>query len=374
MMLKPTLSVKLPAKAAYSYPIYIGQELLSEYVKWLEPVAASKKIVIISDDTVCGLYAKDFAACLEKDGYTVLLLSFAPGESAKDYTNLMYLLNEMLKHKCDRHSTCIAFGGGVVGDITGFASAIFMRGIRYIQIPTTVLAMVDSSVGGKTAINSEYGKNLIGAFYQPSAVVMDIGLLGSLPHEQLVNGLIEAIKIFLTCDSEYFSYTIANLDDILDLKYRDKLTRVIQRSAELKAQVVEQDETEGNLRMILNFGHTVAHAIEKLSDYKLAHGYAVAVGILVEAKISSLLGLLEYKQYVLIEDLLVKLCNVKAQLVGYAAQEMVATMFIDKKNKAGTIYMILLTAIGTVSMGVDGAVATAVTPEIITQALATFGV
>lgn len=371
-MLNSEISVRLPARQAYSYPIYIGQNILNDYIKWLTPIATSKKIVIITDEVVSKLYAKNFAALLENNGYDVLLLNFAPGEESKSYSKLEYLLDEMLRHKCDRHSLCVAFGGGVVGDITGFASAVFMRGIRYIQIPTTALSMIDSSVGGKTAINSAYGKNLIGAFYQPSAVVMDVGLLESLPQDQLINGLIEALKIFLTSDAEYFNYILANLDAILNKDY-SKLTKVIKRAVSLKAQVVEQDEKEENLRMILNFGHTAGHAIEKLSNFKIAHGYAVALGILVESKIAFLLGLLEHKQYILIENLLAKLDITPAQLESFNPTEIISAMRGDKKNKSGDIYMILLTKIGEVGQLNNGKVATVVSSDIITEALATFG-
>ncbi|MCC2624424.1 MAG: aroB [Burkholderiales bacterium] len=371
-MLKPQISVELPAKNAYNYPIYIGQNLLDEYTDWLSPLIPGKKIVIITDEVVCKLHARNFAAILEKSGYDVLLLSFAPGEESKSYDKFVYLLDEMLKHKCDRHSLCIAFGGGVVGDITGFVAACFMRGIKYIQIPTTALSMIDSSVGGKTAINSEHGKNLIGAFYQPVAVIMDTNLIDSLPKDQLINGLIEAIKIFLTSDSEYFNYTLTNLGDIVSKDYT-KLTKVIQRAVELKADVVAKDEKEENLRMILNCGHTIGHAIEKLSEYKMAHGYAVALGILVEAKISFLSGLLNHEQYVLIEQILTKLDITAKHLKHFKASDIVAATLIDKKNKAGNIYMILLASIGKVSQSHDGKFATIIAPDIIFQALSTFG-
>lgn len=372
MMLKPEILVKLPAKKAYHYPIYIGQNLLDDYVKWLEPIVASKKIVIITDEVVCKLYARNFAAILEDQGYDVLLLSFAPGEQSKSYSNLEYLLDEMLQYKCDRHSLCIAFGGGVVGDITGFTASIFMRGIRYIQIPTTVLSMIDSSVGGKTAINSKYGKNLIGAFYQPNAVVMDISLIESLPQDQLINGLIEAIKIFLTSDAEYFDYANANLNDIIN-KDHTKLVKIIKRAVSLKAYVVEKDEKEENLRMILNFGHTVGHAIEKLSQYKIAHGYAVALGILVEAKISFLSGKLNHEHYILIENILAKLDITQKQLLSFTAMDIITAMLGDKKNKSGNIYMVVLASIGEVSQSNEGKFATIVSTDIIAQALSTFG-
>lgn len=340
-----------------------------DFKEWLPTLATiSSKIVIITDTTVKNLYAQKFAADLEAIGYEVLLLSFAPGEESKNFTILEYLLNEMLRHKIDRHSVCLAFGGGVVGDTTGLVSALFMRGIKYIQIPTTTLSMIDSSVGGKTAINSIHGKNMIGAFNQPNMVVMDVNLLKSLPDDQLVYGLVEAIKIFLTSDRKAFNYLTKNLAKILnkDHKY---LVPVIKRAVRLKADVVRQDEREENLRMILNFGHTVGHAIEKLSKYKIAHGCAVALGILVEAKIAELAGLLSLDSFKQIEVLLVRLNITSTLLKSFNVEDMVSAMLLDKKNKDGEIYFVLLNDIGQVKLTQSGMVATPVSITEIHKAL-----
>jgi 3-dehydroquinate synthase len=367
-MLEKQIIVNLPAKAAYNYPIFIDEGLISNWQDWLIDYAATKKIVIITDKIVCKLYAKQFAANLEKAGYDVLLLDFAPGEEAKNFANFEYLLNEMLINKCDRHTLCVAIGGGVVGDLTGFVASVFMRGIRYIQIPTTLLSMIDSSVGGKTAVNSVHGKNLIGAFYQPGAVVMDIELLKTLPQQHLINGLIEAIKIFLTSDGEYFKYIQANLEQVLVCD-KTALTKIIKRAVELKAEVVAQDEREQNQRMSLNFGHTVGHAVEKVSKYTIMHGYAVALGILVEAKISFLLGILSHQNYQLIEKLMQRLDIDTRMLQPFAIDNIVMAMHGDKKNKAGDIYMILLADIGKIKLSDGDRVATIVSEDIIRQAL-----
>ena len=367
-MLKKQVIVNLPQRGAYNYPIFIDYSLISNWQDWLASYTITKKIVIITDKIVCKLYAKQFAASLEKADYDVLLLDFAPGEEAKSFANFEYLLNEILINKCDRHTLCLAFGGGVVGDLTGFVASVFMRGIRYIQIPTTLLSMIDSSVGGKTAINSVHGKNLIGAFYQPGAVVMDISLLKSLPKEQLINGLIEAIKIFLTSDGEYFKYIQNNLDQILACD-KTTLTKVIKRAVELKADVVAQDEREENLRMILNFGHSVGHAVEKVSKYNIMHGYAVALGILIEAKISFLLGILSHNNYQLIENIMQRLNINTKMLEPFATKDIITAMHGDKKNKAGDIYMILLADIGKIKLSDSDRVATIVSEDIISKAL-----
>ena len=367
-MIKQQVTVKLPARETYSYPIFIAKNLLQNWQDWLPDYAKTKKIVIMTDKLVYKLIAKQFAANLETAGYDVLLLYFAPGEEAKSFANFEYLLDEMLANKFDRHSLCLAIGGGVVGDLTGFVASSFMRGIRYIQIPTTLLSMIDSSVGGKTAINSAHGKNLIGAFYQPSAVVMDVSLLKTLSKDQLINGLVEAIKIFLTCDAKYFQYALDNLDQILACN-TEKMVEIIKCAVELKAEVVAKDEREQNLRMILNFGHSVGHAVEKVSKFTIMHGYAVALGILVEAKVSFLLDILSGDNYLLIEKLMQKLDISTEMLQPFKIDEIIAAMYGDKKNKAGDIYMILLADIGQIKLSDGECVATIVKEDIIRQAL-----
>lgn len=372
-MLKAEVLVKLPARKAYNYPIFINSGIIDNICEYLSKVASCGKIVLICDETVRGLYALALQNKLKMSSYDVLLLSFASGEQSKNYANFEYLLNEMLKFKCDRHSLCIAIGGGVVGDMTGFVASVFMRGIRYIQIPTTLLAMIDSSVGGKTAINSVYGKNLIGAFSQPSMVIMDTSFLNTLPQEQLINGLVEAIKIFLTCDAKFTEYTIDNLDKILNRNYVN-LRRVIKRAVQLKSEVVAKDEKEENLRMILNFGHTVGHALEKLSNYTIPHGYAVALGILVEAKIAVLLGVFDQNQYLLILSLFMRLSIPIAKISQYSTDDIIREMQGDKKNKSGHIYIVLLSDIGRVDLDPNGKVTRMVKENIIQNALATFNV
>lgn len=362
------IAVRLPSGGRSAYHILLGDGILSQWREWLPKHCTNKQVVIITDDIVNSLYAKQFADELIKNDYRVLLLSIAPGEESKVHKTKEYLELEMLKAKYDRHALCLAIGGGVVGDLAGFVAATYMRGIKYIQIPTTLLAMIDSSVGGKTAINTPYGKNLIGAFWQPHLVVMDVSLLASLSTVQVINGLVEALKIYLTSDARSFAYASLYLNRILSGD-GTKLQLLIRRAVRLKVAVVKADEREENLRMILNFGHTIAHAIEKISNYQILHGYAVGLGILVEAKISQLMGYLSESNYEQIISVFARLGITTDMLSTFNPLEIIEAASGDKKNKGGKIYCILLKNIGKVETHKDK-VAIVVTPDYIQQAFA----
>lgn len=341
------INVKINPKPTNKYNIFLGSGLINDYTKWLPSKDNCSTIVIITDKIVENLHAKQFSKNLEKAGYKTLLLVVEPGEDSKSFAVKEKLELEMLKHKCDRKTILIAFGGGVIGDLTGFLAATYMRGIRFIQVPTTLLSAIDSSVGGKTGINTLYGKNLIGAIWQPIVVVTDLELLKTLPQMHLVNGLVEAIKIFLTNDIKSFNYLVRNLNKILK---RDEkvLQSIIKRSVKLKAHIVKLDEREENLRMILNFGHTVGHAIEKSSNYEILHGLCVALGIIVEARVAVLLKHLSVDDFTVIVNLLRLIGITQDMLAKFDIDEIINNMLIDKKNKNGSIYMILLNSIGSV--------------------------
>jgi 3-dehydroquinate synthase len=360
------LQVNIPAKSSLHYPIMIAPQLLTNWQSWIKDYAPSKKIIIVSDSNVANLYGNNFCKELNSAGYKCQILHFTAGEASKSATTKLELEEKMFSFGCDRHTLCIALGGGVVGDLAGFTAATYMRGMNYIQIPTSLLAMIDSSVGGKTAVNSSYGKNIIGAFWQPQAVIMDTELLKTLPREQIINGFFEAVKIFLTLNAEQFNFCCTHLDAILNLE-QAPLVQVLREAVALKAHVVEIDEQEQNLRMILNFGHTVAHALEKLSDYKVLHGYAVAIGMLVEAKIAELSGLLDNSDYKLITEFLAKLGITPQLLAGYKITELISAMRGDKKNKNQQIVLVLLSGIGQVK-NIDNKVAFAVDESIIEAA------
>ncbi|MDA8561989.1 3-dehydroquinate synthase, partial [Gammaproteobacteria bacterium] len=279
--------------------------------------------------------------------YDTLIISVPPGEFSKSREKKQYIENEMMIHGCDRSSVILSFGGGVVGDLSGFVASTYMRGVSYIQIPTTFLAMVDSSIGGKTAINTDFGKNLVGSFWYPALTLIDIDFLSTLSQEHLINGLIESLKVFLIRDKLSFEYLLDNKNIVLD-KNNVALIKTIAKSINIKNDIVNEDPNEKNLRMILNFGHTIGHAIEKLSNYNILHGLAVALGILVEAKISVLLNVLSNNEYEIIERLMVNLNISIDELKCFDFNEIIELTRLDKKNSNSTVRYILLKEIGDV--------------------------
>ena len=341
------LSVKIPATQPLTYPIIIDSGLLERPEVFLSANKNFNRIVIVTDNTVKKLYAANLAQRLKGAGYEVTLLSFPAGEHHKNYQTKLHLETQMLHRRLGRDSLCLALGGGVVGDLAGFTAATYMRGIPFVQIPTTLLAMVDSSVGGKTGIDTPQGKNLIGAFWQPQAVIADINCLKTLSKKQIINGLIEALKMFLTSDAKSLTYTKTKLEQILQGD-ETALKNLIYRAVNIKAEVVARDERENNLRMILNFGHTIGHAVEHLSQYKLLHGYAVGLGILVEAKIAQLLGFLSKEDYLFIESLFSGLGVIGKSLKKYAIQDVINATKSDKKAQTGNVNYVLLRGLGEV--------------------------
>lgn len=339
------IAVSLPETSAYSYPVWISTGLLEKPSCWMPKNVSS--LVIITDEEVREKYASLLEQSLQKEGYHPLLLSFPAGEASKTSQMKCELEEAMLVHGCGRDTLILALGGGVVGDLAGFIAATYLRGIPYIQIPTTLLAMLDSSVGGKTGIDTPQGKNLIGAFWQPSAVVADLHCLKTLPKKQLINGLIEAIKLFLTYDAHALMTLQQHLDSILNGDEK-KLGLLVHQAVTLKASVVQQDERENGQRVVLNLGHTIGHALEQLTDYRLLHGYAVALGLLVEAKIAQLMGLLENEHYLFIKNLLGRLNIFTSELQSFDVNEVLASTQSDKKKRAGLVHYVLLNGLGCV--------------------------
>jgi 3-dehydroquinate synthase len=286
-------------------------------------------------------------ASLRASNLKAILLPIPAGESSKSQKHKTELEQAMLKADADRRSVVLALGGGVVGDIAGFVAATYMRGIPYIQLPTTLLAMVDSSIGGKTGIDTRQGKNLIGAFHQPSAVLADVNVLKNLPDAEIRNGLIEAAKMYITSDAESFTFLERNLDKALARDLR-VLSEVISRAVSIKAGVVERDEREGGERTVLNFGHTIGHALEKLSDYALPHGQAVAVGIAVETELAYNLGRLSKKDLSAIQTILKKLQAPISVLEKFSLAEIVKATKGDKKSIGGQTRCVILKEIGKV--------------------------
>ncbi|MCD6038925.1 MAG: aroB [Gammaproteobacteria bacterium] len=337
--------MQIPARHAFHCPILIEPHLLDHPNKWLSTDFLGKSLVIITDENVRKFYGNNLLHNLMN--YNPLLLSFAPGEKSKNYQTKQYLEEKMFQHQCGRETLILALGGGVVNDMAGFIAATYMRGISYIQIPTTFLSMIDSSVGGKTGIDTVYGKNLIGAFWQPASVIIDRHCLTTLSRNHFVNGLIEALKIFMTSDASSFQYVTQHLDEIIN-QDTFMVDNIIRRAIKIKIDIVSKDEKDNNLRMILNFGHTIGHALEKQSDYTLLHGYAVALGILVEAKISQLSGLFSLDDYKVIQSLFLKLGICGSWLKTIDREEVIEATKLDKKIKSGKVRYILLKKWGQV--------------------------
>jgi 3-dehydroquinate synthase len=317
--------------------ILIQQGLLKQFAKILPKDLRDHRFVIITDNRVKKLYGNLLLESLWE--YEVDLISFPEGERSKTRETKAKLESALLKKKFGRDTCIIALGGGVVGDMAGFVAATYMRGIPYIQVPTTLLAMVDSSVGGKTAVNTPEGKNLIGAFHPPRLVVADLDCLATLPPKQTINGWVEALKIFMISDADLFKRAV---------KAGGPSRVLIRKAVALKAQIVAQDPKEQNLRAILNFGHTLGHALETVSDYQLLHGYAVAYGLLIEARISLNRGLIDANAYDLISTAFRDLGINPQALLKYSFSKVLKATRQDKKSKNKACRMVLLNGLGKV--------------------------
>lgn len=337
-----TLEVQLGER---SYPITIGHSLLSDSAL-LACGAPGKRVAIVTNTVVAPLYLQRVEAAFKAAGKEVIAIVLPDGEEEKNWSNLMKVFDALLSEKCDRKTTLVALGGGVIGDMTGFAAASYMRGVPFIQVPTTLLAQVDSSVGGKTGINHPLGKNMIGAFYQPQAVIADTATLDTLPDRELSAGLAEVIKHGAIIDAGFFDWIETN---IAALRARDPsaLAYAIQRSCEIKADVVRQDEREGGLRAILNFGHTFGHAIEAGLGYgEWLHGEAVGCGMVMAADLSHRLGWLDGASRDRIKRL-VHAAGLPIIAPDLGEARWLELMEVDKKNEGGAIKFILLKPLGT---------------------------
>jgi 3-dehydroquinate synthase len=263
-----------------SYPIYVEQGVLGNLADYLHKHNLTERLFIITDDNVRQIYGDTVLSSLQNAGLQAELFSVPAGENSKSLELANYLFTKMLEHRADRESIIIALGGGVVGDLAGFVAATFMRGIRFVQVPTTILAQVDSSVGGKVGINHPLGKNLIGAFYQPQFVLIDPATLQTLPEREIRAGCAEIIKYGYIYDRSFYDVIAAHLDSLFLLRDAELLEQALCRSCEIKAEVVSQDEKESGLRAILNFGHTVGHAIEAVTSYSsFLHGESIVHGM-----------------------------------------------------------------------------------------------
>jgi shikimate kinase/3-dehydroquinate synthase len=328
-----------------SYPITIGAGLLSDPAL-LERHIAGRKVAIVTNTTVAPLYLERVAAPLRAAGRDVLEIVLPDGEQFKNWDSLMTIFDALLAHKCDRKTTLVALGGGVIGDLTGYAAASYMRGVPFVQMPTTLLSQVDSSVGGKTGINHPLGKNMIGAFYQPRAVLADTASLDTLAARELSAGLAEVIKHGAIIDAEFFDWIEANIG-LLMARDPQALAHAISRSCEIKSDVVRQDEREGGLRAILNFGHTFGHAIEAGMGYGAwLHGEAVGCGMVMAADLSHRLGLVDAATVARMRAL-VGAAGLPTVAPDLGTERWLELMEVDKKNEGGAIKFILLKPLGS---------------------------
>ena len=329
-----------------SYNIHIGPGLLEQTGASLKEIGFSDKLVIITDPTVKSLYGNTLKQSLISSGFKVLILEVPEGEEQKSLETAGRLYRELTDFYAERTTPILALGGGVIGDLTGFVAATYLRGVPLIQIPTTLLAQVDSSIGGKEAVNHGLLKNKIGAFYQPRLVISDIATLKTLTTGELSDGLAEAIKYGVIRDEELFTYIESNLDQIKSLDDR-ALETVVVRSAEIKAAVVAKDERDFGLRQILNYGHTVGHAIESVSDFQVRHGEAVAIGMLAAARISNKLGILGKNELIRLKSVIAR-AGLPTELPGFQLEKLIQAIKHDKKILQGKIRFVLPRTIGDV--------------------------
>lgn len=328
-----------------SYDINIGFGLIEELESFVRNGGFSKKAIIVSDSNVGKLYGDEVREALARGGLDAELCIIPAGEQSKTLSEAEKLYTCAIEKGLDRKSPIFALGGGVVGDLAGFVAATYMRGVPFIQLPTSLLAQVDSSVGGKVAVNHVLGKNLIGAFYQPKAVFMEMNFMESLPEREISTGLGEVVKYGIIYDEEFFDFLEQNRDRILSLE-AEALLHIIARSCEIKAQVVSQDEKESGLRRILNFGHTMAHAIEEETGYKrYNHGEAVAIGMMGASYISESLGHISGDVADRVRDLLLSM-KLPVRAEGCSVEHMYQSIFRDKKTLDGRVNWVLMKRIG----------------------------
>ena len=331
-----------------SYNIIIGSSILDKLGENLKAFNLSPRVAIVSNPTVFSLYGERVSESVRKSGFNVVTITVPDGEEYKDLLRIQQIYDKLLEHKLDRSSALIALGGGVIGDMTGFAASTYMRGISCMQVPTTLLAQVDSSVGGKTGVNHSLGKNMIGTFWQPGLVWIDVETLQTLPKREVLAGLAEVIKYGVIYDKGLFDFLETNRDMILNLD-RNALTHIIRRSCKIKAEVVAKDERESGLRAILNYGHTIGHAIETLTGYThFLHGEAVAIGMYQEAVLSHLLGFIAKEQVMRIKAVIDAYRLPSEMPPDVSADSLLASMQLDKKTVAGQLKFILPEKIGTV--------------------------
>lgn len=327
---------RISVKASKTYDVLIDEGVLPKTGEYAKKVVGVCSAAVITDDIVDKLYSEALCSSLSRNGFRVCKFVFPNGENSKNMETLNSILNFLAENQITRADAVFALGGGVVGDIAGFAAGIFLRGIRFIQIPTTLLAAVDSSVGGKTAVNLERGKNLAGIFHQPELVLCDTSVISKLPEDIFTDGCAEVIKYGIIKDRELFN--------LIDSGIREKLSQIIARCVEIKSDVVSQDEFDTGIRMLLNFGHTLGHAVEKLSAFTVSHGRAVAAGMAVFSKAADGLNISDGNCHEEIVRILKK-NNLPAEC-GFNAEALYKIILSDKKRAKDTLTIVVPKRIG----------------------------
>ncbi|MEI6206214.1 MAG: 3-dehydroquinate synthase [Desulfuromonadales bacterium] len=332
-----------------SYDIVISEGSLSSLGRRCAAIGLKGMAAVVTNPTVAALYGDVVRDSLLSSGFTVVQIEIPDGEEYKNASTLNRVYDDLLEAGVDRASFIVALGGGVVGDLAGYAAATWLRGISFVQVPTTLLAQVDSSVGGKTGIDHPGGKNLIGAFYQPRLVLIDVAALTTLDHRQFRAGLAEVIKYGAVIDLQLFEYVEANIHAILEMQ-SGVLIEIIRRSCELKAHVVELDEKESGLRAVLNYGHTLGHALEALSGFcGMIHGEAVAIGMVLAARVSKVLGFCSQDDVDRIAGLIGQ-CGLSVEVPNFDRHDLLEVIAADKKSRGGTITFICNRGIGMHAM------------------------
>ncbi len=334
-----------------SYDVYLGHDNFDQLFKLVKKLKLNKNIMLIVDKKLYDIRKSEITLLRKTYDGKLNVLVIQATEKLKSFNTLQKILSELLKNEYTRDTLLIAVGGGIIGDITGFASAVFSRGVQYVQVPTTLLATVDSSVGGKTGINFENTKNIIGAFNQPKFVLIDSALLTTLPKKEMISGLGEVIKYAYLTNQTYYKYVLSNIDNIIGMKQK-VLEKIIEESVRFKGDVVANDEKEAGARKMLNLGHTFAHALEVEQNYKLKHGHAVIVGIACALYLSSRINLMNDKKFKSLLELILQVKDL-VKISEVDLKKSISIMKRDKKNRDGKIKFVLLKDVGNILLDVE---------------------
>jgi len=359
--------IRLKQVKDLSYDIFIDTHVFAKAASWIKKNMKASKYAVITDSNVAELYAKKFSAELKRNGLRNDVLVFNAGEKSKTLATVEGVVDVMAKHGYGRDSAVVALGGGVVGDLAGFTAATYARGIPFVQVPTTLLAMADSSVGGKTGVDTGLAKNMVGSFWQPKAVFMSMNALKSLPDRELRNGLAESIKHALIMDRKFFGYLEKNMGKILKRDVK-ALAKAAEWNVKIKGSVVEKDPEEKAFRRVLNYGHTIGHAVEHASNYRVAHGEAVAIGCVVAGKIGVIKKWLKESEVERYEELFKK-AGLKTKIPKKINNSRILkAITIDKKAKKGRARFAMLSGIGKVK-SFNGAYADYIDNKVVVKAL-----